>query len=328
MLNDYFITSSDIGDFVGDHANGFVQKLLVNMNECQMTKNSFEQTGRIKSFITENTISLNEKHEKRIVIPNFARLIAFTNDRVGLPIDFKTGNRRFEVFQATDKYADMPEKFWEQRINQWNSAEFVPVLYEFLNNRDISNIKWRPSITKGYIEMCSQFTPIEVLFLEDFMTKGYTDPKIPSAALYNYFVAFAERAGYKKDLILTNHKLTNLLTDLNIGIEKQKINGEAFIYLGDLADIRKKLIAKKLIEPDEGEAVMQVAEKEFELLDDELEYEDDEEDKKEIEVIEDSTTSEDDSAQSDIDDNDLDNNLDNEHESILDDEDLLDLLSL
>ena len=322
MLNDYFITSSDIGDFVGDHANGFVQKLLVNMNECQMTKNSFEQTGRIKSFITENTISLNEKHEKRIVIPNFARLIAFTNDRVGLPIDFKTGNRRFEVFQATDKYADMPEKFWEQRINQWNSAEFVPVLYEFLNNRDISNIKWRPSITKGYIEMCSQFTPIEVLFLEDFMTKGYIDPTIPSALLYNYFVAFAERAGYKKDLILTNHKLTNLLTDLNIGIEKRKVNGEAVIYLGDLKDIRKNLIARKLIEPDEGEAVMQVVEKEFELLDDELEYEEDEEDKgeKEIEAVEDSTTSEGDSTQSDIDDD--------EHETILDDDDLLDLLSL
>jgi putative DNA primase/helicase len=276
MLNDYFITSSDIGDFVGDHANGFVQKLLVNMNECQMTKNSFEQTGRIKSFITENTISLNEKHEKRIVIPNFARLIAFTNDRVGLPIDFKTGNRRFEVFQATDKYADMPEKFWEQRINQWNSPEFIPVLYEFLNNRDISNIKWRPSITKGYIEMCSQFTPIEVLFLEDFMTKGYIDTTIQSKLLYQYFVGFAERAGYKKDLIVTNHKLTNLLTDLNIGIEKQKVSGESVIYLGDLKDIRKKLIAKKLIEPDEGEEAMKVVEKEFELLDDELNYEDDE----------------------------------------------------
>jgi hypothetical protein len=326
MLNDYFITSSDIGDFVGDHANGFVQKLLVNMNECQMTKNSFEQTGRIKSFITENTISLNEKHEKRIVIPNFARLIAFTNDRVGLPIDFKTGNRRFEVFQATEKYADMPEKFWEQRINQWNSAEFVPVLYEFLNNRDISNIKWRPSITKGYIEMCSQFTSIEVLFLEDFMTKGYTDSKIPSATLYNYFVAFAERAGYKKDLILTNHKLTNLLTDLNIGIEKQKINGEAVIYLGDLADIRKKLIAKKLIEPDEGEAIMQVAEKEFELLDDELEYEDDEDEKPIVEEVEGSTTSEDDNETND-DDNE-DENEDNEHETIITDDELLELLDM
>jgi hypothetical protein len=278
MLNDYFITSSNIEDFVGEHANGFVQKLLVNMNECQMNKNSFDQVGRIKSFITEDTISLNEKNEKRITVRNWARLLAFTQERAPFPIDFKTGNRRFQVFQATTKFAGMPDEFWAPRIKLWNSDEFVSILYDFLNTRDISNIKWKPIRTQGYIEMCAQFTPVEVLFLEDFFTQRYTEPMIASSLMYNYYTQFADRAGYKKDLIVTNPKLTNLLKDLDIGIEKRKIDGQSFLYLGDISELRNRLIIKGLIEPDDGEEITKAPEKEYEELDLTLEYEDDEED--------------------------------------------------
>jgi hypothetical protein len=275
MLNDYFITSSNIDDFMGDHANGFFQKILVNLNECQMNRNSFDYEGRIKTFITEDTISLNEKHEKRITVRNIARLLIFSQKPNPIPMDVKTGNRRFQVFQATDKYTDMDDEFWEERIELFNSDTFIPILYEFLNTRDISKIKWKPILTQGYIEMCSQFIPMEVLFLEYFMTQGYTDSTIPSSAIYGHYCQFAERAGIKKEQIVSNSKLTNLLKDLEVGIEKKKIGGQSYLYLGDLKEVRAKLIMKELIRPDDDEEKPQKVKKAFKKLNIKIVYEDD-----------------------------------------------------
>lgn len=305
MLNDYFITSSNIDDFMGDHANGFFQKILVNLNECQMNRNSFDYEGRIKTFITEDTISLNEKHEKRITVRNIARLLIFSQKPNPIPMDVKTGNRRFQVFQATDKYADMDDEFWAERIEMFNSDTFIPILYEFLSNRDITGIKWKPILTQGYIEMCAQFIPMEVLFLEDFIAKGYTDTSIQSSLMYNYYLSFAERAGLKKELIVTNPKLTNLLKDLEVGIEKKKVGGQSYLYLGDLKEIRNKLILKGLIQPDDNEDKIEKPKKSFKKLNIKIVYEDEEvEEKKPIpkikkEIDDDSTTNEDDDSLND-----------------------------
>jgi hypothetical protein len=325
MLNDYFITSSNIDDFMGDHANGFFQKILVNLNECQMNKNSFDYEGRIKTFITEDTISLNEKHEKRITVRNIARLLIFSQKPNPIPMDVKTGNRRFQVFQATDKYTDMDDEFWEERIELFNSTTFIPVLYEFLNTRDISKIKWKPILTQGYIEMCSQFIPMEVLFLEYFMTQNYTDEVIPSASMYGHYLQFAEKVGLRKEQIVTNPKLTNLLKDLEVGIEKKKMGGQSYLYLGDLKEVRAKLIMKELIRPDDDEEKPQKVKKAFKKLNIKIVYEDDivEESKPIVEAVKsiieeaksDTTTNENESTASEDEDDDI-------LESILNDDNL------
>lgn len=58
--SDYYITSSNPKDFFGDYAEGFYRKLLVNINEVEL-KDTFDFEGKIKSFITEDTITLNAK---------------------------------------------------------------------------------------------------------------------------------------------------------------------------------------------------------------------------------------------------------------------------
>jgi hypothetical protein len=297
MLNDYFITSSNINDFIGTHANGFFQKLLVNLNECQMNKNSFDYEGQIKTFITEDTISLNEKHEKRITVRNVARLLIFSQKPNPIPMDVKTINRRFNVFQSTDKFIGMPDEFWAERMNLFGEDIFISILYEFLNTRDISKIKWKPIITKGYIEMCAQFIPVEVLFLEDFISSGYSESNIKSETLYRYYTAFTERAGIKKELIVSNPKLTNLLKDLDIGIEKVKIGGQSYLTI-DIADIKRRLILKQLIQPDADDEKVAAHVKEYKKLDFSIIYEDEEDETDEEATTEGSSTAADSEAES------------------------------
>ena len=165
----HYITSSNPKDFFGDYAEGFYHKLLVNMNECE-GKDTFDFEGRIKSFITEDTITLNRKFVQPITIANLARLVIFTNKPNPIPIDIKSKDRRYVIYETTDKYLDSKygTQFWKLLVAHFNRPDFIACLYDYLNELDLSNTDWRVErpITKAYMEMCRLYVPTEVLFLE------------------------------------------------------------------------------------------------------------------------------------------------------------------
>jgi len=97
MGNCHYITSSKPNDFFGEHAEGFCNKLLVNLNEAE-GKDTFDFEGRIKSFITEDTITINPKNVRPSTIRNVARTIITTNKTNPVPIDVKSKDRRYVVY--------------------------------------------------------------------------------------------------------------------------------------------------------------------------------------------------------------------------------------
>tara|TARA_R110002126_G_scaffold142971_2_gene289130 strand:+ start:58 stop:2649 length:2592 start_codon:yes stop_codon:yes gene_type:complete len=168
----HYISSSNPKDFFGDYAEGFYHKLLVNMNECE-GKDTFDFEGRIKSFITEDKITLNRKFVQPITIMNLARLIIFTNKPNPIPIDIRSKDRRYVVYDTTDVYlsAKYGTNFWKALVGHFNSPEFIACLYDYLNDMDIENFDWRTKrpITKAYLQMCKLYVPAEILFLENKM---------------------------------------------------------------------------------------------------------------------------------------------------------------
>lgn len=168
---EHYITSANPKDFFGDYAEGFYHKLLVNMNECE-GKDTFDFEGKIKSFITEDTITINPKNVRPSQIRNVARVIIFTNKPNPIPIDVKSSDRRYCVFQTTDHHLDKKygTKFWTKLIDHFNKCEFIACLYDHLNNIDI-NVDWRAErpITEAYKEMCKLYVPVEALFFESFV---------------------------------------------------------------------------------------------------------------------------------------------------------------
>ena len=165
----HYISSSNPKDFFGDYAEGFYHKLLVNMNECE-GKDTFDFEGRIKSFITEDKITLNRKFVQPITIMNLARLIIFTNKPNPIPIDIRSKDRRYVVYDTTDKYLSPKygTNFWKALVGHFTKPEFISCLYDYLNDMDIDGYDWRTKrpITKAYLQMCKLYVPAEILFLE------------------------------------------------------------------------------------------------------------------------------------------------------------------
>lgn len=163
----HYISSSNAKDFFGDYAEGFYHKLLVNINECE-GKDTFDFEGKLKSFITEDEITLNAKFVRPVRVLNLSRLLIFTNKPNPIPIDVRSKDRRYVVFETSEKYLQprYGSDFWEGMCNHCSKAEFVACLYEFLNERDISEFSTRKRpITKAYIQMCKLYVPTEVMFL-------------------------------------------------------------------------------------------------------------------------------------------------------------------
>jgi hypothetical protein len=169
---DYFITSSNPKDFFGDYAEGFYHKLLVNMNECE-GKDTFDFEGKIKSFITEDSITINPKFVRPTTIQNVARLIIFTNKPNPIPIDVKSTDRRYCVFQSTEHFLNKKYGtiFWKNLIEHFNKPEFLACLYKYLNSQNIDDVDWKGDrpITDAYKEMCKLYVPIEALFFENYI---------------------------------------------------------------------------------------------------------------------------------------------------------------
>ena len=170
---EHYITSSNPKDFFGDYAEGFYRKLLVNMNECE-GKDTFDFESKIKSFITEDSITINQKYIRPSEIRNVARIIITTNKPNPIPIDVKSIDRRFVVYKGSERFLDKKNYgtiFWEKLNNHFNSNEFIACLYDYFNNFDLSKTNWKKErpITEAYKNMCRLYNPVEALFFDDYI---------------------------------------------------------------------------------------------------------------------------------------------------------------
>ncbi len=280
----HYITSSNPKDFFGDYAEGFYRKILVNINECE-GKDTFDYEGKIKSFITENSITLNPKFVRQTTISNYARLIIFTNKPNPIPIDVRSKDRRFVVYQSTDKYLDKKygTTFWEKLVKYFQNPKFIACLYDDLNNIKLDGIKWKESrpITKAYLEMCKLYIPTEALFLEDFIdNKKYNNNNnsnldldddedfidnlnnsvdISTTDLYKQYTEFCKKYGYINDNSYQPNitKFNGRLQELDLQIIRQKTS-ETTIFRFTPQTVYKimeqrKWIIKKETEIDEDE---------------------------------------------------------------------------
>ena len=175
MLNScHYITSSKPNDFFGEHAEGFCKKLLVNLNEAE-GKDTFDFEGRIKSFITEDTITINPKNVRPSTIRNVARTIITTNKTNPVPIDVKSKDRRYVVFQTTDVYLKKSSKFWTGLYNHLRKPEVMSALYQWFMAMDLTDYDWikRRPLTMHTKKCVIYIVPLKRCFLKSFMTKNY-----------------------------------------------------------------------------------------------------------------------------------------------------------
>jgi hypothetical protein len=268
----HYISSSNAKDFFGDYAEGFYHKLIVNMNECE-GKNTFDFEGKIKSFISEDRITINPKNVRPSEINNFARTIITTNKANPIPIDVKTGDRRFVVYQTTDYFLDKKYGtiFWTNLLAHFKKPEFIACLYDYLNGLDISKVDWKNErpITEAYKQMCKLYVPIEALFFEYYadkhkgcivdIPKGSTwetqfNPR--NKDVYDDYVKFCKANGFSNDIrfVACIKNFNNRCEELEIPhrVQKSSGNNEFRFTPKELYDflIKKKWINREIDDPE------------------------------------------------------------------------------
>jgi len=168
----YYKSSANIEDFFGTHAEGFINKLLVNINETEAMQTS-NYEGRIKSIVTEPKLTVNQKGIRPFDVQVFARLFITTNRNNPLRIDVTARDRRNVVFKTTEHYLHKKytSNFWSKLVEYFRSPGFISALYDELIEMDIEKYNFgsnRP-ITDSYKAMRKLYVPIESLFLEDWI---------------------------------------------------------------------------------------------------------------------------------------------------------------
>ena len=166
----HFISSTEPNDFFGTHAEGFVRKLFVVMNECE-GKDTFMYEGKIKGAVSDLHLVVNAKHVRPYEIENLAMIIIATNKTNPIPIDVKTKDRRYCGAKATDEFAGHGGWFWKNVVKSFSEPTFVRCLYDHLNGLDPSTTDFaterKRNLTKSYYAMASLYAPIEAKFFED-----------------------------------------------------------------------------------------------------------------------------------------------------------------
>jgi phage/plasmid-associated DNA primase len=265
----HFISSANPKDFFDTHAEGFVNKLVVCLNEAE-GKGTFDFEGQIKSVITDDTVGVNPKNVKPYQVANYVNLFVTTNKRTPMKIDFKTKDRRFVVFQATDKYLSYSAAAWTKLIQHFESEEFLSSLYDWYMTLDL-NVDWikqRP-ITAAYREMMISMSPVEAVFFEwfideekfnDFSEEPYTKDDyvdVKTSELFTMYERYCKENRFLKEesrAVNIKNFIANLI-ELEIPLTRLKTNGANKIRLcpQKVMDflIAKRWITSAVLEEDE-----------------------------------------------------------------------------
>ena len=174
---EHYISTSKVDDLIGTHAEGFLNRVLVNLDESDAADQKGKQ-GQMKTIVTMKTQTVNPKHLRPYDIDVFASLILTTNKKNMVYIDASTGERRYIIVNATSKWVNkLNTAQWTKLHKGFQSVEFQKLLFEYLRNHyetfardfDFKAFKRRNSRRGPYRQLMVSYTPDVALYFTDLL---------------------------------------------------------------------------------------------------------------------------------------------------------------
>ena len=172
----HFYSTTNPEDLFGTHAEGFVGKLWVNLNEVDGASTMGLQS-KVKGAVSEDEMTVNAKCVRPRRAKNYAFMTWITNNYNSFKMEAAAKERRNVVAKGTDEYliADYNHEFWKQLNAHFRSPEFIRCLYDLLNEMDLSKVDWkhlrRDNLTASYYDLAAQYAPIEAVYFEQLCQK-------------------------------------------------------------------------------------------------------------------------------------------------------------
>ena len=171
--SNHVVSSARAEDFLGSYAIGLKQKLFVNFNESE-SKDNYNFQGFIKSIITDDYLTINEKYKVQYQIRNYAMFIFSSNKTDSVSIDAKSKDRRFIAFRGLDTYLG-DTKYWNEIVDIIEKPEFSSAFYYYLNNIEVDDFNFHKErlncLTDTYKELIQRNIPPAAQFMGDFVLK-------------------------------------------------------------------------------------------------------------------------------------------------------------
>ena len=101
--NEYYYSTSNLEHLIGMFNADAEAKILINMNEC-LWGGDKKKEGRLKEFITEDTLTINQKSVKTYNINNFANVCITTNS--DWIIGINKNDRRWQMIECSETKHD------------------------------------------------------------------------------------------------------------------------------------------------------------------------------------------------------------------------------
>ena len=129
--DEYYYSTSNLEHLIGNFNADAEAKILINMNECVWGGDK-KKEGRLKEFITEDKLTINQKGVKTYNIDNYANVIITTNS--DWIIGVSDNDRRWQMIECGGV---VPQKDYYTKLANTSIQQLANYFY----NRDISNFQ-------------------------------------------------------------------------------------------------------------------------------------------------------------------------------------------
>ena len=163
--SEYYYSTSNLEHLIGNFNADAEGKILINMNEC-LWGGDKKKEGRLKEFITEDTLTINQKGVKTYNIENYANICITTNS--DWIIGINKNDRRWQMIECSEtKYSteyyndlantniqDLTNFFYSRDLSNFNSTKLIKTALhndQIELNMDSVEIYWMNVISKNMI---------------------------------------------------------------------------------------------------------------------------------------------------------------------------------
>jgi hypothetical protein len=201
--NKYYASLERINSAVGKFNARIMNKLLVNLNEVEM-KDTIDQQGKVKCYITDEEIDIERKHEDAFPISNHMNFIATTNKDAPFVIEYS--DRRYACIESHSPRLTNEEI---QHFTQFfQNPDVAYSFYKYLKELELpkENLEFLRPETEFYRDCKVVVAPPHLKFLAHEMEASLS-PK------YKYFISFetlySRYRSYMSQYYNTDKKIIN-----------------------------------------------------------------------------------------------------------------------
>tara|TARA_R110002049_G_scaffold52406_1_gene146720 strand:+ start:10 stop:2601 length:2592 start_codon:yes stop_codon:yes gene_type:complete len=184
--SNHFKQTANANDIFKNHSTTLENTLMLILNEAT-SKDTRGVEGRLKSLVTDDTISIDKKYKAIYECNLFFMTFVTTNKLYSVSLDGENGERRALAFEGNAEMSHVKySPIWGKLIQEWSTPQFTSALYTFLNNRPIDQYNFKAErlkcLTPLYYTMLRNSIHPVYLFLEHLLVENHKPFKCP-----NYF---------------------------------------------------------------------------------------------------------------------------------------------